>query len=153
MTIAITLHILAAVIWVGGMFFAYTALRPVAATLFEPPVRLTMWCHVFSRFFPWVWISVVALLVTGLGIIKIFGGMGAVGMHVHIMLLLGIIMMLIFMHLFFSPYKKLKRAVTSEDWQAAGEKDGNRAGHTRAKPHPQKKLPRRNARLLRAIVS
>ena len=119
MTIAITLHILAAVIWVGGMFFAYTALRPVAATLFEPPVRLTMWCHVFSRFFPWVWISVVALLATGFWIIKIFGGMGAVGIHIHIMLLLGIIMILIFMHLFFSPYKKVKRAVTSEDWQAA----------------------------------
>ena len=45
--------------------------------------------------------------------------MGAVGIHIHIMLLLGIIMILIFMHLFFSPYKKLKRAVTSEDWQAA----------------------------------
>ena len=119
MTIAIPLHLLAAVIWVGGMFFAYMSLRPVAATLFEPPVRLTMWCHVFSRFFPWVWISVVALLATGFWIIKIFGGMGAVGIHIHIMLLLGIIMILIFMHLFFSPYKKLKRAVTSEDWQAA----------------------------------
>ena len=117
--LAITLHLLAAVIWVGGMFFAYMSLRPVAATLFEPPVRLTMWCHVFSRFFPWVWISVVALLATGFWIIKIFGGMGAVGIHIHIMLLLGIIMILIFMHLFFSPYKKLKRAVTSEDWQAA----------------------------------
>ena len=37
MAIAIPLHLLAAVIWVGGMFFAYMALRPVAASLLEPP--------------------------------------------------------------------------------------------------------------------
>ena len=39
MALAITLHILGAVIWVGGMFFAYMALRPVAAALLEPPQR------------------------------------------------------------------------------------------------------------------
>ncbi len=120
MTLAIILHVLTAVIWVGGMFFAYMVLRPVAGSLFEPPQRLTLWCHVFSRFFPWVWLSIITLLITGLWIIKIYGGMGAIGMHIHIMLLIGIIMMMIFMHLFFSPYKKLKRHVTAEDWQAAG---------------------------------
>lgn len=116
MSISITLHVLAAVIWVGGMFFAYMALRPVAATLLEPPVRLTLWAQVFSRFFPWVWGSIVVLLVTGLGMIFKVGGMGGVGIHVHIMLLLGIIMMLIFAHLFFSPFKKLKRSVAESDW-------------------------------------
>jgi uncharacterized membrane protein len=34
----------------------------------------------------------------------------------HIMLGLGIIMMLIFMHVFFAPYKKLTRAVAEERW-------------------------------------
>ncbi len=120
MTVAITLHILSAVIWVGGMFFAYMVLRPVAGTLLEPPTRLPLWSEVFGRFFPWVWLSVILLLVTGFWIISIYGGMGNVGMHIHTMLLLGLIMMLIFMHLFFSPYKKLKRNVASQDWQAAG---------------------------------
>jgi len=30
MIVAISLHLLSAVIWVGGMFFAYVALRPAA---------------------------------------------------------------------------------------------------------------------------
>ena len=116
MSAPITLHLLAVVIWVGGMFFAYMALRP-AAGLLEPPVRLTLWSHTFKRFFPWVWASVITLLVTGFGIIKQTGGMGEVGPHVHIMLLLGIIMMLMFLHVFFAPHKKLARAVESQDWE------------------------------------
>ena len=46
MAIAIALHLLAAVIWVGGMFFAYMALRPAAASLLEPPLRLPLWSQV-----------------------------------------------------------------------------------------------------------
>lgn len=40
MPLAITLHVLSAVVWVGGMFFAWMALRPVAASLLEPPPRV-----------------------------------------------------------------------------------------------------------------
>ena len=50
MGIALLLHLLAAVVWVGGMFFAYVALRPAAAQL-EPPARLTLWVGVFKIFF------------------------------------------------------------------------------------------------------
>jgi uncharacterized membrane protein len=116
MSLAITFHLLAVVIWVGGMFFAYMALRPAAAIL-EPSVRLTLWSHTFKRFFPWVWASVITLLVTGFGIIKQYGGMGEVGPHIHIMLLLGLVMMLMFLHVFFAPHKKLARAVENQDWE------------------------------------
>ena len=43
MAIAITLHVIAAILWVGGMFFAWMVLRPVAAGQLEPPARLTLW--------------------------------------------------------------------------------------------------------------
>jgi uncharacterized membrane protein len=119
MIFAIALHLLSSVIWVGGMFFAYVALRPVAGSLLEAPIRLTLWSQVFQRFFPWVWASVIILLATGLWMtIKFFGGMAAVGPHIHIMLTLGLVMMLLFMHLFFSPYKKLQRAVIAKEWEA-----------------------------------
>jgi len=121
MIFAIALHLLSSVIWVGGMFFAYMALRPVAGSLLETPVRLTLWSQVFQRFFPWVWASVITLLATGLWmIIKHFGGMAAVGPHIHIMLTLGLVMMLLFMHVFFSPYKKLQRAVIANQWETGG---------------------------------
>lgn len=117
MPLAITLHLLAAVIWVGGMFFAYVALRPAAGKVLESPLRLSLWLQVFSRFFPWVWASIVVLLGSGFWIIfNVIGSMARAGMHVHLMMTLGIIMMLIFMHLFFGPYRRLKQAVTQQDW-------------------------------------
>jgi len=65
MILGLALHIVAAVIWVGGMFFAYMVLRPSAGPL-EPALRLPLWHRVFGRFFPWVWASIVALLASGL---------------------------------------------------------------------------------------
>ena len=54
MSIALALHVLAITVWVGGMFFAYMVLRPIAASQLQPPQRLPLWQGVFSRFFPWV---------------------------------------------------------------------------------------------------
>ena len=121
MGIALFLHILAAVIWVGGMFFAHVVLRPVAAGQLEPPVRLALWVGVFKRFFPLVFAAIAILLVTGYWmILSFYGGFDAVGLHVHIMIWAGYVMMLIFFHLFFAPFKRLKRAVASEDWATGG---------------------------------
>lgn len=121
MSVAIALHILSAIIWVGGMFFAYMALRPVAVEVLEPPLRLTLWAKVFQRFFPWVWAAVILLLASGLWIISaVFGGMANVGMHVHLMLTLGLIMMLVFFHVFFAPFQRLKRAVAAQNWAEGG---------------------------------
>ena len=121
MGIALFLHILAAVIWVGGMFFAHVVLRPVAAAQLEPPVRLTLWVGVFKRFFPLVFAAIAILLVTGYWmILSFYGGFDAVGLHVHIMIWTGYVMMLIFFHVFFAPFKRLQRAVAAEDWAAGG---------------------------------
>lgn len=119
MGIAISLHLLASVIWVGGLWFAFMHLRPAAATLLAPEHRLPLWANIFSRFFPWVWASIVTIIATGVYMIVRLGGLGGVdgvGVHVHIMLLLGILMMLLFMHVFFNPYRKLKWAVAEHDW-------------------------------------
>jgi uncharacterized membrane protein len=111
--------VLGVVVWVGGMFFAYMALRPVAASVLEPPQRLTLWSGVFDRFFPWVWGSVILILLTGLHMLNFLGGLGA-PLYVLAMFAIGIVMMLIFGHVFFSPYRKLKRAVSAQDWKAGG---------------------------------
>ncbi len=125
MAIAFMLHVLSAVIWVGGMFFAYMALRPVAASLLQPPMRLTLWVQVFQRFFPWVWLAVGLLLATGLWMVfAVYGGMKSVGIHVHLMLAIGSAMMLIFFHVYFAPFRRLQQAVTAENWPDAGKRLG-----------------------------
>lgn len=120
MKFMIMLHLLAIVIWVGGMFFAHQVLRPVVADQLEPPQRLTLWVGVFGRFFPWVWVCVITVLVSGLFMIGLMGGMGVVPLYVHAMLGLGLTMMAIYAYVFFVPYARLKQAVASQDWKAGG---------------------------------
>ncbi len=121
LTVSIVLHILAAVVWVGGMFFAYMFLRPVAASQLEPPARLTLWVGVFKMFFPFVWLSVLFLPLTGyLMIFDVWGSMAATPLYVHIMNGLGIVMILIYMHVYFAPFKRFKEAVIKQDWQEGG---------------------------------
>lgn len=123
MAIAITLHLLATVIWIGGMFFAYMALRPVAGSLLEPPVRQALWVGVFKRFFAWVWLAIITLLVSGFWMIFAeLGGMGNLGLHINIMLGLGVFMMLLFMHVYFGPFRRLQHAVIESNWETGGAK-------------------------------
>jgi uncharacterized membrane protein len=120
MTLLVALHVLAAVVWVGGMFFAYMVLRPAAGPL-EPPVRLALWCRVFGRFFPWVWASIVALLASGYAMLFVhFGGFAGTPLHVNVMQATGILMMLLFLHLYFAPWRRFSRAVEAGAWPDAG---------------------------------
>ncbi|MDJ0880369.1 MAG: CopD family protein [Gammaproteobacteria bacterium] len=119
MGLSLALHVLAVVIWVGGMFFAYMILRPVAASELEPPVRLNLWRHVFSRFFPWVWVSIILAPVTGVMLVMPYGGFAGAPLFIHIMTGLGVVMILIFLHVFFAPFKRIKRALDAGDIPAA----------------------------------
>jgi uncharacterized membrane protein len=115
----IALHVLAAVVWVGGMFFAYMALRPAAGPL-DPETRLTLWRGVFRRFFPWVWVCVVALLASGYGMIfGYLGGFAGARPSVHTMQGMGIVMMLLFGHLYFGPWRRFGAAVENEHFPEA----------------------------------
>ena len=119
MAMVIALHSLSAVIWVGGMFFAYLALRP-ALTDHSILARAHLWAAVFRRFFPWVWLSITMLLVTGLFMIfTAFGGFRQIPLYVYVMLTLGILMMLLFAHVFFAPYRRLRHSVETNDETAA----------------------------------
>ncbi len=118
--LAIALHGLAATVWVGGMFFAYIVLRP-SIMLLEPHRRLSVWAGVFKRFFPWVWMSVIILPLTGYYLVfSAFGGFATSPVYVHLMHLLGLIMIALFIFLYYVPYPKLKAAVVREDWTEAG---------------------------------
>ncbi|PXX92342.1 hypothetical protein DIT71_03850 [Marinobacter vulgaris] len=118
MSLATALHLLAAVIWVGGMFFAYMAMRPAVATVVDPSQRGALWCHTLSLFFRWVWVAVIVLLATGYWMIfSHFGGMAGAGWHVHAMQSLGLLMMLLFLHVYFVPFRRLKQAVAQGDQQ------------------------------------
>ena len=122
-SITFTLHLLAAVIWVGGMFFAHMILRPSAIEKLEPPQRLPLWVAVFGRFFLWVWIAIALLLLTGYWMIfDVFGGLLQLkALYIQLMHLFGWVMIGIFMYIYFSPYAKLKAAVAAGNFPLGGQ--------------------------------
>jgi uncharacterized membrane protein len=119
-SLALACHILGAVVWVGGMFAAYVCLRP-AVGLLETPQRLALWRRFFAKFFPWVWVSVVLLLVSGYYmLLTSFGGFHGAPLYIHAMQGAGWVMIALFAWLFHGPWLKFKRAVDAQDWPAAG---------------------------------
>ena len=122
--IAVILHALSAVVWVGGMFFAHQALRPAAVVL-EPGPRLLLWARVLGRFFAWVIGAVVLLLVSGFAMVfDVFGGFGGLGLYIQLMMGIGIVMMLLFFHLYFAPWRRFRAAVGRQDWAEGGRQLG-----------------------------
>ena len=123
-SVSLILHTLSAVVWVGGMFFAHQVLRPAAAVL-EPGPRLMLWSRVLGRFFAWVFAAIVLLLLTGYAMVfGVYAGFGDVGLHIHLMQGIGILMVLLFLHLYFAPWRRLRTAVARQDWAEGGRRLG-----------------------------
>lgn len=117
--VLVALHLLAAVIWVGGMFFAYVMVRPAMGGL-QPPEPVKMWGRIFDRFFNWVWLAIVVLLATGYGLLfGVHGGFAGAAPYLHIMQTIGLVMIAAFLHLYFAPWKRLRRALQAEDYPTA----------------------------------
>ncbi len=110
------LHILGVTIWVGGMFFAHVCLRPAAASL-EPQVRLPLLHAVLGHFFRWVALIVAVVLITGV-VMMLHVGFANAPKGWHWMMTSGIVMMLIFGHIYGAGYRRLTRAVAAADWPA-----------------------------------
>jgi uncharacterized membrane protein len=119
MGIAISLHVLAAAIWVGGMFFAYVVLRPSVFALESGALRFDLWERVLTRFLRIVWLCIAALLGSGYWMIFTLGGFRHVGPYVHTMQAFGICMMLLALHLYFAPFRRFRAALADQDWEAA----------------------------------
>src|SRR5262245_11162319 len=101
--VARALHIFGAVVWVGGMFAIYVCLRPALGTL-EPPQRLQLMRVTFQKFFPWVWVAILLLLVSGYWMMfTTFGGFAGAGLYIHLMQMIGWLMIALFVWLFHGP--------------------------------------------------
>lgn len=119
-------HVLAIIVWIGGMVFAHFFLRPATLSL-EPPQRLRLMHDALGRFFQAVLVAVVVVLASGLWMIgrvakeSVQAGLGFnMPLNWTIMAALGILMIAIFGHIRFSLFKRLGKAVAASDWAAGG---------------------------------
>ena len=119
MSLALTFHILAAVIWIGGMFFAHVVLRPSAGAL-DVPTRLALWERVLGRFFKWVWLSIATLLPSGFVMVFIgYGGFAVLPTNISLMMTVGVLMAAIFTYVYLVPWQRFRAGVAAADWTGA----------------------------------
>jgi uncharacterized membrane protein len=117
--LAYALHVLAALVWVGGMFFAWMVLRPAAGAALEGPARLRLWVEVFQRFFVWVWVAVAVLPISGMGLLHLrFNGFETAPRYVQIMMGVYLVMTALFIRIQSLQLPELRLAVAAEDWPA-----------------------------------
>ena len=108
------LHTLAALIWVGGMFFAWMILRPAAVSALQGPERLKLWLEVFPRFFYWVWAAVIVLPVSGVGMLHLgFAGFDNAPRYVQVMMGLYLVMTALFIRIQALKFPELRAAVAA----------------------------------------
>lgn len=130
------LHVLAIVIWVGGMFVMHFAVRPSAVELLPPPQRLPMLSATLRRFFGWVTLAVVVTLGSGLAMFVGIGmsagamargenaflaGMQLAHPSIHAMFFTGVVMMVVYAQIRLAPFARLQRHVAAQEWPQAAE--------------------------------
>ena len=71
---------------------------PAAMEALEPPQRLRLWTGIFRRFFPWVW-AAVTIILARFAMMERWRVTG----YVIVMTVIGVLMSLIFVHIYFAP--------------------------------------------------
>jgi uncharacterized membrane protein len=117
----LAVHLVCAVIWVGGMFFALMILRPSLAGL-EPAQRVAVHNRVFRKFFLVIWHVMPIAIISGYVMIwLLYGGFARLPWNVNVMQALGWIMAVIFGVIFFAPYRRFRAAASTARAAQAGE--------------------------------
>ncbi|WP_428415371.1 CopD family protein [Methylibium sp.] len=121
-----TIHVLSIIVWIGGMVFAHVFLRPAVAQL-DPPVRLRLMHDVLGRFFKAVLVASLLTLVSGVWMLGRVakqvvqsGGSFEMPLAWTVMAVLGLAMVVIFMHIRFVLFRRLGGAVAASEWAAGG---------------------------------
>jgi len=96
-TIIIFLHIVSAVIWVGGMIAIKFAVHPVLQSIEEPKIKLGKTLHIVGRLFNLVMPFIIIIALCGIIILK---GTGLSGVMVHIKESIWTIMTLNYMYMY-----------------------------------------------------
>lgn len=65
--LVVSLHLLAALLWLGGMFFLAAVGAPVLRSVDPPSLRARLFGALGARFRTWGWGAIAVLVATGIG--------------------------------------------------------------------------------------
>ena len=114
------IHILAVVLWIGGIVFMDGFLAPaLRRAMAQAQQRAQLLYVLFRNFFAAIWGAGAALVITGYGMVFLRGGFGVLSMAQWVMVVLGSVMVLLALYIFFVPFLRMRTAVLRSDWSAA----------------------------------
>ncbi|PXW97941.1 putative membrane protein [Sphaerotilus hippei] len=119
--IALSIHLLAATYWVGGMAVMHTVVRPAAARTLAPPLRLPFMAGALERFFRGVTVAIAALVFSGLALLHLRGQGAQLHWGLDTMLAIAGLMIAIFVRLRLVMFPLLRAAVDRGDWPRAAD--------------------------------
>lgn len=114
------LHLVAVVIWIGGMVFAHGCLRPAALATLAPPQRLPLMAAALGRFFGIVGVSLVLLWGSGVAMFaqrSLAGGRPPLSWS--LMALIAAVMTAVFVLIVLRGYPRMKKALAEGALPAA----------------------------------
>ena len=116
-----SIHLLAMLVWLGGMFFTLVCLRPALGVLEPPPLRLRLMNAVLQRFFVAVSWAAGLMLATGV-LMMLPGGSPAARPTpaVTAMAVLGLVMICVFVFVRLVPFRRLQAALAASEASGAG---------------------------------
>ncbi len=108
-SLVLAVHILAMTAWVGGMAYALLVMRPSLGVLAAATDRMAVLGDTFRRFFRIVWVAMPLVLLSGWAMVfGVWGGFAHLPWPVNVMQVLGLVMAVVYLVLFFGPYKRFQ---------------------------------------------
>lgn len=122
------LHLLAVVVWIGGMVFAHFCLRPAALATLQPPQRLPLMAAALGRFFALVGGSLVLLWGSGVALFaRLAGAGGRPPTSWNLMAAIAAVMTVVFLVIALRLYPRMRAALAAGELpKAAAALDGIR---------------------------
>lgn len=114
----VLLHLLGAITWVGGMWFAYFCLRPAATKSLDAPQRLPLWSATFDYFLRYVAVAVVVIVISGFTLL-IRTGFRVAPVGWLVMAALGMVMTVIFGYVYIGLFPRLRAHCLASAWPSA----------------------------------
>jgi uncharacterized membrane protein len=117
-----TLHLLAVIVWVGGMAFVHFFLRPALTQVEPPPQRLKLMAAVLHRFLAAVLVAVLVIVLGGVWMIGeahqqavATGGRLVMPLTWTLMTALGLLMAAIFGYIRWVLFNRMQHALAAGD--------------------------------------
>jgi uncharacterized membrane protein len=130
-------HLLAVIVWVGGMAFTLFCLRPAARVL-EPPARIALMHAAMRRFLAVVAVAIAVIFVCGVAMVAIAWSAAAraglrfnMPLDWYVMFAVFFVMLAVFVHIRSVLFGRLDAALREQRWATAQRRSARSAGRCR----------------------